>query len=136
MSCPQAPVSLLRHHSHDTVIIFDTNPLPTSNVASSLIQMSCGMLEHLIFSLLLLLISLNHRSKPTTTKQFSILYICKYVTFFLLFLLINCKYMVCSRRGIIVTIDGALYNVDVDTTLSVIIKLICTRCETDQKTSP
>jgi hypothetical protein len=28
--------------------------------------------------------------------------------------LINCKYMVCSRRCIVVTIDGALYNVDVD----------------------
>ena len=42
--------------------------------------------------------SLNHRFKPLTSKQFSILYtgICKYVTFFFLFLLlINCKYMVC-----------------------------------------
>ena len=38
-------------------------------------------------------------------------FICKYVT---LFLLIHCKYMVCSRRCIVVTIDGASYDVDVD----------------------
>jgi len=69
-----------------------------------------GMLYHLILSLLLLWISSNHRSKPTTTKQFSILYRCKYVTCFL----INCKYMVCSHRCIVVTIDGTLYNVDVN----------------------
>jgi hypothetical protein len=57
----------------------------------------------------------NHRSKPTTSKQFSILYICKYVTFLYIFLLlINCKYMVCSRRCIVVTIDGASYDVDVE----------------------
>jgi hypothetical protein len=29
-------------------------------------------------------------------------------------LLINCKYMVCSRRCIAVTIDGASYDVDVE----------------------
>jgi hypothetical protein len=62
-----------------TVIVFDTNPsthpLTTSNSASSLIQLSFGMLYHLILSLLLLWISLNHRSKPTTSKQFSIIYI-------------------------------------------------------------
>jgi hypothetical protein len=37
--------------------------------------LSFGMLYHLILSLLLLWISLNHRSKPTTSKQFSIIYI-------------------------------------------------------------
>ena len=62
-----------------TVIVFDTNPsthpLTTSNSASSLIQLSFGMHYHLIVSLLLLWISLNHRSKPTTTKQFSIIYV-------------------------------------------------------------
>ena len=90
----QTFISLLRHHSYDTVIVFDTNPsahpLTTSNSASSLIQLFFGMYYHLILSLLLLWISSNHRSKPTicTTKQFSILYICKYVTFFLLLLLI------------------------------------------------
>ena len=102
----QTSISHLRLHSHDTAIVFDTNPSPhpltTSNSVSSLIQLSFGMLYHLVLSLLLLWISLNHRSKPTTSKQFSILYICKYVTFSFLFfvtllfcLLINCKYMVC-----------------------------------------
>jgi sensor c-di-GMP phosphodiesterase-like protein len=75
--------------THMSVIVFDINPsahpLTTSNSASSLIQLSFGMLYRLILSLLLLWISLNHRSKPTTTKQFSILYICKYVTFFFFF---------------------------------------------------
>jgi len=33
---------------------------------------------------------------------------------FYFFLLITCKYMVCSHRCIVVTIDGALYDVDVD----------------------
>ena len=72
-----------------------------------------AFIYHLILSLLLLWISLNHRS-----KQFSILYISKYITFLCLFLfclLINCKYMVCSRRCIVVTIDGASYDVDVPT---------------------
>ena len=83
------------------------------------IQLSFGMLYHLTFSLLLLWLSLNHRSKPTTSKQFSILYICKFVTFLIFFnifvcLLIKCKYMVCSRGCIVVTIDGASYDVDVD----------------------
>ena len=59
--------------------VFDTSPLAhpltTSNSASSLIQLSFGMHYHLIVSLLLLWISLNHRSKPTTTKQFSIIYV-------------------------------------------------------------
>ena len=68
-----------------------------------------GMLYRLILSLLLLLISLNNRSKPTTSKQLSILYICKYVIIIFFFwyflLLINCKYIVCSRRCIVVTID-------------------------------
>ena len=82
--------------------------------------LSFGMHYHLILSLLLLWISLNHRSKPTTTKQFSILYKCKYVTFFVFFLLINCKYMVCSRRCIVVTIDGASYDVDVDLSVDTI----------------
>ena len=67
----------LRHHSHDTAIVFDTNPserpLTISNSVSSLIQLCFGMLYHLILSLLLLWINLNHRSKPTTSKQFSIL---------------------------------------------------------------
>jgi len=98
----QTPISHLRHQSHDMVIVFDTNPsvhpLTTSNLVSSLTQLSLGMLYHPILSLLLLWISLNHRSKPTTSKQFSILYICKY----------------CSRRCIVVTIDGASYDVDVD----------------------
>jgi hypothetical protein len=49
------------------------------------VQLSFGMLYRLILSLVLLWISLNHRSKPTTSKQFSILYICKYVAFFFLF---------------------------------------------------
>ena len=65
--------------THVTVIVFHTNPSAypptTSNLASSPIQLSFGMLYHLILSLLLLWISLNHRSKPTTTKQSSILYI-------------------------------------------------------------
>jgi hypothetical protein len=52
--------------------------LTTSNSASSLTQLSFGMLYHLILSLLLLWISLNHRSKPTTSKQFSI-----YITIYL-----------------------------------------------------
>ena len=75
--------------------VFDTSPLAhpltTSNSASSLIQLSFGMLYRLILSLLLLLISLNNRSKPTTSKQLSILYICKYVIifFFLVFLIID-----------------------------------------------
>jgi len=30
------------------------------------------------------------------------------------YILINCKYIVCSRRCIVVTIDGGLHNVDVD----------------------
>jgi hypothetical protein len=118
----QTSISHLRLHSHDTAIVFDTNPSPhpltTSNSVSSLIQLSFGMLYHLVLSLLLPWISLNHRSKPTTSKQFSILYICKYVTFSFLFfvtllfcLLINCKYMVCSRCTV-VTIDGASYDVD------------------------
>jgi hypothetical protein len=79
--------------THMTVIVFDTNPsthpLTTSNSASSLIQLFFGKYYHLILSLLLLWISLNYRSKTTTTKQFSILYICKYVTFSLSFLFIN-----------------------------------------------
>ena len=107
---------LLYLFSDDTGIVFDTypsaHPLTTSNSASSLIQLSFGMLYHLILSLLLLWISFNHRSKPTTFKPFSILYICKY--FFTVLLLINCEYMVCSRRCIVVTIDGASYDVDVD----------------------
>ena len=115
----QTSISLLRHHSHVTIIVFDTNPsehpLTTSKSASSLIQLSFGMLYRRILSLLLLWISLNHRSKPTTSKQFSILYTCKYVTFFFFFLLlIDCKYMVCSHRCIVVTIDGTSYDVDVD----------------------
>ena len=80
----QTSISLLRHHSHDTVIVFDTNPsahpLTTSSSASFLIQLSFGMHYHLILSLLLLWISLNHRSKPATVS--SILHRCKYVTFF------------------------------------------------------
>ena len=60
-----------------TQSVFDTSPsahpLTTSNSASSLVQLSFGMHYHLILSLLLLWISLNHRSKPTTTKQFSII---------------------------------------------------------------
>jgi hypothetical protein len=32
---------------------------------------------------------------------------------FVFFLLINCKCMVCLRRCIVVTIDGALYDVEV-----------------------
>ena len=84
----QTSISHLRHHSYDTAIVFDTNPsahpLTTSNSVSPLIQLYFGMLYHLILSLILLWISLNHRSKPTTSKQFSILYtcICKYATFF------------------------------------------------------
>ena len=109
----QTPTFLLRHHSHVTVIVFYTNPSAypqtTSNSASSLIQLFFGMLYRLILSLRLLLISLNNRSKPTTSKQLSILYICKYVIiiyfFWYFLLLINCKYIVCSRRCIVVTID-------------------------------
>ena len=65
--------------THTTQSVFDTSPsahpLTTSNSASSLIQLSIEMHYHLILSLLLLWISLNHRSKPTTTKQFSIIYV-------------------------------------------------------------
>ena len=72
----QITISRLRHHSHDTAIVFDTNPsahpLTTSNSFSSLIQLSFGMLYHLILSLLLLWISLNHRSKPTTSKMLTL----------------------------------------------------------------
>ena len=57
--------------THTTQSVFDTSPLAhpltTSNSASSLVQLSFGMHYHLIVSLLLLWISLNHRSKPTTT---------------------------------------------------------------------
>ena len=75
-----------------------------------------AFIYHLILSLLPLWISFNHRSKPTTSiNNFPFyIYICKYVTFFSFLLLINCKYMVCSRRCIVVTIDGASYDVDVD----------------------
>jgi hypothetical protein len=101
----QITISRLRHHSHDTATVFDTNPsahpLTTSNSFSSLIQLSFGMLYHLILSLLW--ISLNHRSKPTTSKMLTLFF----------GLLINCKYIVCSRRCIVVTIDGASYDVDV-----------------------
>jgi hypothetical protein len=80
------------------------------------VQLSFGMFYHLMLSLLLLWISLNHRSKPTTCIFFTVFhFICKYVTFFLL---IHCKYMVCSRRCIVVTIDGASYDVDVDVDVS------------------
>jgi len=39
--------------------------------------------------------------------------------------MINCKYMVCSQRCIVVTIDGALYNVDVDVVSSPVANLKC-----------
>jgi hypothetical protein len=64
----------LTRHSHSLRYKPSAILLITSNSASSLIQLSFGMLYHLILSLLLLWISLNHRSKPTTSKQFSILY--------------------------------------------------------------
>ena len=88
--------------THTTQSVFDTSPsahpLTTSNSASSLIQLYFGMHYHLIW------ISLNHRSRPTTTKQFSIMYVNRLLFY------INCKYMVCSRRCIVVTVDGALYD--------------------------
>ena len=104
---------LLRHHSHS----LRYKPFSTSTDYFTFsffpIELSFGILYRLLLSLLLLWISLNHRSKPTISKLFFILYIiCKYVTFFFFF--INCKYMACSRRCIVVTIDGASYDVDVD----------------------
>jgi hypothetical protein len=59
----------------DLCVMHAQHPLTTSKSASSLIQLSFGMHYHLILSLLLLWISLNHRSKLTTTKQFSIIYV-------------------------------------------------------------
>jgi hypothetical protein len=58
---------------------------------------------------------LNHRSKrnPLHLNSFPF-YIYVNTLFFSFLLLINCKYMVCSRRCIVVTIDGASYDVDVD----------------------
>ena len=113
--------------THTTQSVFDTSPsahpLTTSNSASSLIQLSFGMHYHLILSLLLLWISLNHRSKPTTSKQFSTLYICKYVTFLSFLLLIDCKYMVCSCQCIVVKIDGASYDCGLYTPIVAILPL-------------
>ena len=63
----------LSHHTHDVVllVVFNTkpsvHPLTTSNSASSLIQLSFGILYHLILSLLLW-ISLNHRAKSKIVK--------------------------------------------------------------------
>ena len=47
-----------------------------------------GILYHLILSLLLLWISWNHRSKPTISKQFSIIYVNTLLFFFLLYFFI------------------------------------------------
>ena len=77
-----------------------------SNSASSLIQLTFGMLNCLILSLLLLWISLNH-------SFLFYIYVNRRFFFFFL-LLINCKYMVCSRQCIVITIDRELYDVDVD----------------------
>jgi hypothetical protein len=62
----------LSHHTHVVLlVVFNTkpsvHPLTTSNSASSLIQLSFGILYHLILSLLLW-ISLNHRSKSKIVK--------------------------------------------------------------------
>jgi hypothetical protein len=87
--------------------------LTTSNSASSLIQLCLEMPFHLILSLLLLWISSNHWSKPTTTKHstVSILYIlCKCVTTFSL--------QIVKLHGLFKPIHShhgeELYSVDVD----------------------
>ena len=109
---------LLYLFSDITVIVFYTNPsahpLITSNSASSLIQLFFGMLLPPDIVSAFSLDQFKSQIQTHSSKQFSILYICKHVTFFSFSLLINCKYMVCSHRYIVVTIDGASDDVDVD----------------------
>ena len=100
--------------TYSTSYVLDCNRQSLLFSVSSLVQSSFGMLYHLILSLLLLWISLNHISKPTTTKQFSI-YICKYVTFSpLIYWLIINIWFAHAAACMVVTIDSVLYNVDIE----------------------
>ena len=75
------------HTRHSHSLRYKPFSTSTDYFKVSFIQLSFRILFHTILSLFLLWISLNHRFKPTTTKQFSILNKCKYVTFLFCFII-------------------------------------------------